>query len=318
MNHYEIGGYFELELPRGESYHPEALAFNNARNALRFFLKAKKAQKVWLPLYICESVTEALKKDGVNYSFYRINKNFEAQDKYDLKKDEYFLYVNYFGLQSATIEKLKNEYERLIVDNSQAFFSKPQGVSAAFYSPRKFFGVADGGYLISDLTNSEAIETDQSCKRYAYALMRHDLNAEQGYEKFIENESILALQPVKKMSKLTRRIMHSIDYEKVKKSRKENFAFLAAQLAEWNEINLHPEKDDVPMVYPLLISKPGFREYLIENKIYVAQYWKEVLDWTDEKQDENRLSRFLVALPVDQRYSKDEMLFIVQKVKDFL
>ena len=36
--------------------------------------------------------------------------------------------------------------------------------------------------------------------------------------------------------------------------------------------------DFVPFVYPLMIENENLRQKLIENKVYIAKYWNEVLN----------------------------------------
>ena len=59
-----------------------------------------------------------------------------------------YLSLRFFdhGIGLLTIQLLNKKYPNLIVDNAQAFYMPHLGL-ASFYSPRKFFGVADGGYL---------------------------------------------------------------------------------------------------------------------------------------------------------------------------
>lgn len=117
------------------------------------------------------------------------------------------------------------------------------------------------------------------------------------------------------MSKLTHRIMASIDYDKVKRIRRENFLYLHSVLSSTNELNLCLKDDEVPMVYPYLINTDGLREKLIRNKIFVARYWPNVLDWTTPKDDEYYLTQHLLPLPIDQRYNKEEMKMIIEIIK---
>ena len=51
----------------------------------------------------------------------------------------------------------KNKKGNIIFDNSQAFYSKQYG-TAGIYSPRKFFGLPDGGILCTDLNLEEEYE----------------------------------------------------------------------------------------------------------------------------------------------------------------
>ena len=96
-----IGGYFSLELNEGRERHPHALRLNAGRYALEYILKARMYRKVYLPYYICDSVLQPIKRQGVEYEFYHINEQLEPATELHLKDDEAVLYVNYFGLKEG-------------------------------------------------------------------------------------------------------------------------------------------------------------------------------------------------------------------------
>jgi hypothetical protein len=68
------------------------------------------------------------------------------------------------------------------------------------------------------------------------------------------------------------------------------------------------------MVYPFLASDPTLRRRLIAQKVYVATYWQEVLQRRQASALERELAELLVALPIDQRYGRQEMQFIVEAI----
>ena len=72
------------------------------------------------------------------------------------------------------------------------------------------------------------------------------------------------------------------------------------------------------MVYPFLNNKRGLKEKLIENKIYVATYWKEVKERVNTDSFENNLVDYLIPLPIDQRYNLEDMKYIVKFIKSML
>ena len=94
-----IGGYFELELRKGEHYHKNALRLNTARNCFEYILLARKYKKVYIPYYTCEVMLQPLHKYHIGYEFYSIDMNLEPQDLISLNDNEAFLYTNYFGLK---------------------------------------------------------------------------------------------------------------------------------------------------------------------------------------------------------------------------
>ena len=308
-----IGGYFSLELPQREEYHKDVLRLNTGRNCLEYVLRARNYKKVYIPYYTCEVVLEPLRKLGIEYAFYHIDINLEIRDKFTLKSNEALLYTNYYGLKQRYVEQLAEKIgSRLIVDNTQAFYAKPLSGIDTIYTCRKFFGVADGAYLYSDAVLDEEIEQDYSYDRMAHLLKRIDLSAEEGYADFRKADDGLDNQSIRRMSKMTQRMMQSIDYEAAAKRRRENYSLLHKALGGENNLELPLDEDAVPMVYPYFAPVKGLREKLIENKVFVARYWPNVLDWTTKDDIEYLLAYQMQPLPVDQRYGEEEMNRIIE------
>jgi len=310
-----IGGYFGLELPTGEHYHQHAIRLNSSRNSLEYILKAKHYKKIYVPYYTCKAMLEPIEKCNIDYEFYSINEQFEPVKEYHLSSGEVFLYTNYFGVKNEAVERLAGIYrQQLIVDNAQAFYAKPIAGIDTIYSARKFFGVADGGYLYTDtLLEGEEFEYDMSFNRMSHLLKRVELSAEYAYVEFVVNDKSLEYNSIRKMSKLTDRILMGVDYESIKKKRRENFLFLDAALKKDNLWKIGLSSDTVPMVYPFY-NKSYLWEKLIANKIYVASYWPNVREWCNKNQIEFTLTNHLIPFPVDQRYGTEDL----QRIIDFL
>ena len=307
-----IGGYFSLELPLHEEYHKEAIRLNTGRNCLEYILRAHDYKKVYVPYYTCEAVMEPINKLGISYEYYHIDINFEIRDRFTLKSEEAVLYTNYFGVKQRYVEQLAGQLgTQLIVDNTQAFYAKSLDGIDTFYSCRKFFGVPDGAYLYTDKVLDEEFVQDKSYDRMVHLLKRIDLSAEQGFADFRKVDDGLDYQPIRKMSKLTQRIMQAIDYEAAAKKRRENYQILHEALGEENKLQLTLNEDAVPMVYPFFTLINGLRERLIDNKIFVARYWPNVLEWCQANDLEYYLADNLVCLPIDHRYDSLDMQIIL-------
>ena len=311
-----IGGYFSLELPLREEYHKDAIRLNTGRNCLEYILRARKYDKVYIPYYTCDVILEPFKKLNIPYEFYHVDIHLEIRDRFTLKENEGLLYTNYYGLKQRYVEQQAEKIgSRLIVDNTQAFYAmRVEGIDT-FYTCRKFFGVADGAYLYTDALLGDDYEQDESYDRMAHLLKRIELSAEAGFADFRKADDGLDNQPIRRMSKLTHRIMQSIDYKDAAKKRRENYLFLQEALGKENNIELPLDEDAVPMVYPFLAPIKGIREKLIENKIFVARYWPKVLEWTTEKDIEYLLAYQMQPLPIDQRYGSMDLKRIIEIVK---
>ena len=234
-----IGGYFGLELFDGEHFYKNAIKLQTARNCFEYVILTKQYRKIYIPYYTCEVIVEPLKRHNIDYKFYRINELLEPVETIDLSAGEAFLYTNYFGIKDDAVNRLSKLYgEHLIVDNALAFFSQPIEGIDTFYSPRKFLGVADGGYLYTDKISTNTFEQDVSFDRMSFLLKRIDISAEAAYNDFQKNESSLSNMPIKNMSNLTDSILRGIDYEIVQNKRLENFRFLHNALKDENRLKI--------------------------------------------------------------------------------
>ncbi|MCU7938650.1 MAG: hypothetical protein KZQ64_11495 [gamma proteobacterium symbiont of Bathyaustriella thionipta] len=317
MNNKEIGGYFSLELKKNDFYyHKNSIKLNSARNCFEYILQTVKVNKVYVPYYNCSVMLEPLLKTNTSYEFYKINENLEIIDKIGLKSDEYILYVNYFGIKNKYIDFLIEMYgSKLIVDNSQSFFSKFTKDIFSIYSPRKFFGVSDGGYLRGKNITKLELDYDHSLGRISHLIGRIEETGSKYYSEYKKNDNSLIMQDIKKMSKFTDVILSNINYKEIVKIRNKNFLFLHEKLKSMNELNVDVEYIDGPMVYPF-IYKQNIRETLIKNKIYVATYWEDVLSIDELPGKEKYLTINIIPLPIDQRYNLEDMGKIIKVIED--
>ena len=312
----EIGGYFGLEIGHGRACpHGRALALNTARNGLLYVLSLRKTRKFYLPCFICNSVVQTLESANAQYEFYNINEQMEMAEPFDLQVGDRVLVVNYFGLKSAYCRELSEKYGKaLFVDNTQAFYAEPIAGCDTIYSPRKFLGVSDGGYLYTNETATQPLDQDVSHDAVSHLVGRIDRSAAEFYQDYLKSEKRLEARPVRRMSSLTRAILASPDYELARKTRERNFLFLHAALAGVNRMRITLDDLTGPMVYPLWTHEHELRHTLLSNRVYVASYWKEVLDRPCVSDVERDFVANLVPLPIDQRYGLSEMQVIVDLV----
>lgn len=301
----EIGGYLELETYGAKFYHDNAIRLNSGRNAFRYALRALNVQILHAPHYTCPSVLEAASQEVREVELYEIGHDLMPLEIFAEREGAFILYNNYFGVCDSNVSVMSGLYKNLIVDNAQSFFARPLGV-ASFYSPRKFFGLPDGGLLIfkEPQEQKEVIERDTSFGRMEHLLKRHDLNSSAGYEHFKSNERDVGNLPIRKMSKLTEALMQNINYNKVQEIRNRNFRYLHDKIGSLNKLALNCD-NTCPMIYPLFLRRKGVREMLISSKIFVAKYWDLESAYNLD------LREHLIPLPIDQRYSTDDMKRIV-------
>ena len=276
----EIGGFFSLDLPDCGDAFPGVIKFQSGRAALRAALECAGIKRVMLPAYICDSVIQAIIDAGAVVETYRLDDSLYPKCLPDLLPEKCaVLYVNYFGLCAANVTRLLQEIpsNQLIIDNSHALCALPTKALATIYSPRKFVGVPDGGLLVTSglEINVPEDEDKSSLARMSHLLLRMAYTAKDGYPDYIESEKSLENTQPLRMSRLTSRILASVDLTRVKRWRRNNYLALATSLDKYNAIKWELDSESVPLCYPLIVGweVQHLKKTLAGKGIYIPTYW---------------------------------------------
>lgn len=313
----EFGGYLPLELGNtGEYYDLPAdkiLKINSGLTAIFCALKMINPGRVILPYFICPTVDDLLASMNIETAHYNINEEFEPINL-SVRDNDCIILVNYFGINTKMIKKNYKKFGKVIIDNTEAFFSEPIFDDNVYnvYSCRKFIGVPDGGYLIGNNLSEFDLEQDFSSMRSGFLMMQYEYGINGAYKASKENYDQIKSNR-KSMSELTKRILQSVNYSGVKKKRTENFKILNSFLEDKNELHLELAQGDIPYSYPFMVRK-DIRSSLIENKIYVPWIWKEKKDSESLNATEQKFINFIYHLPIDQRYNDNDLQYISRTV----
>ena len=313
----EIGGYFGLESLVSNEYYPNLIAVNTARNALLYLLKTKNIKKLYIPYFLCDSVSNLCDKHNYAYECYHIDDNFMPVFDKQLFDNEYLYIVNYYGqVTNNKILKLQTKYKNIIVDNVQAFFQKPIKNIDTIYSCRKFFGVPDGAYLSTNKKFLDELPLDLSKDRMNHILGRfEEQDATKYYADFKSNDASFKELELRRMSAVTHNILGAIDYKKVIKARNKNYKILEKALTSTNKLNL--KTTYAPYCYPYYCENGlEIKRKLAEKKIYVPTLWPNVLELDGAL--EKDFAENILPLPCDQRYAPKEMCKIIDELKNII
>lgn len=321
----DIGGFFGLELPEYGNFpqwHPgRSVAVNSGRRALEYILRhLGHVRRVRVPLYTCPTVLEPLERLQVPAVFYRIDERLELEELPELEEGEYLLYTNYFGIKEKYVDLLASRYgRRLIVDNALALYSAPRSGACALYSPRKFSGLPDGGIAVMGGREPlpEPGERDESLPEAAFLLEWLERGPEGASAACERNEERLRNTPLRRMSRLTERLIGGIDYERARLRRMENFQFLHERLGVLNRLSVDLDSVSGPFCYPFWTAFPELRNALIDERILVPLLWPEVMEQAPADSLERKLALHLLPLPVDQRCGPQDMERMVRAAEAF-
>ena len=297
-----IGGYFELDDGTGNSPLPNGVLLNSGRNALRHIVRMLGIGRIHVPHYICPVVIDALEAECCEVERYVLSEDMMPAKTFSA--DDFILYVNYFGVCGLKVDILASRYPNLIVDCAQAYFARPKGL-ASFSSPRKFFGVPDGGVAYGVETAEYDEDVSDIRKGHLFERKENGVTS-RGYELFRKSEASLEGAEVFSMSAFTRNSLSRVDMGLAKERRFANFAYLKEHLP--TSFPLAIAEDDVPMAYPYITDDSVLRVRLISDKIFIALYWSGVSNCGD-------MPKRILPLPIDQRYGEEDMKRIVEAVK---
>ena len=314
-----IGGYNQLSLTSlNTQLYVEAYQFQSARAALYAYLSAENIKTLYVPNYICDSIFPALKSLNIEVEFYSINEQLLPEKILDLlhSNDSKILLVNYFGLLNEKIKELTAlEPEIFIIDNSQALFCEHIEGTTSIYSPRKFLGIPDGGFLrTSTHINMPELFFDSS-KNIGHLLLRDAGHTQAGYSRFLEAEKALECFIPKRISAISTHLIKCSDISVMKEKRKRNYALLDKEFKSLNQLHF-PMNDQTPLCYPLklMFKVDTILDELIENSIYLPRYWCSDCSGVIGKS----MYDFTLFLPVDERVTVADILYLVKLIKDKL
>lgn len=321
----EIGGYREIDLRTGNELYKggNVIRLNAGRYGILHALKCLKVDRVLLPYYQCSTVQEVLKKKSIEIEFYHIDQNMLPIVTNKDKKVAVII-INYFGvIEQDFMRKFVEENCNVIIDNTQAFFSKHIDGSFSVYSPRKFVGVPDGAYVVGK--NAKSFEDNYNVSISSgtsnFLLSRIETGANNNYSQYLQNEDRITSEGIRRMSSLTRALLDNIDYEYIMHKRVENYIIAHDFFEDINEFQaefLKIEEDCIPMVYPLLIKNDEVRKKLKEKNIFVGQWWKYLVDYMEITEWERSLSKYLIPIQIDQRYGIREIQYVSELIHNWI
>ena len=311
-----IGGYFSLDPGggRGLAGLSRSLAYRSARSAMAAALAAAKPSAVWVPNFICGAVADAVRTSGIEAKRYPLSSWFGVPD--DVKPDpgDWVICTDYFGLNSMAIDRaiIRFGAHRVLTDASQSLYFEARPGSTTVYSPRKFFGIPDGGLLVTpfEVAPPFASNEGESLARSAHLLYRNVGQIEKGYSRYQAAEASLASCEPVAMSDLTRVLLGSIDAESAATVRMRNYNHLAEYLPlKSMDVPLLPS-GAVPLCCPVAChDAESLRSKLTSRHIFTPVYWPDA-EIPDGDCIGLRLRDHTVYLPCDQRYGESEMSYI--------
>jgi hypothetical protein len=318
-----IGGFLPLEIPvptAAEPYHAAAAALASGRACWHVVLRTRRPRRVLIPFYVCDAVLQPLAASGTPFEFYPITEAFRPAADRTAEGGDLMLVVNYFGVMASFAGSSASRHpDRIVVDDTQAFFRRGHPDRWSFNSARKFFGVPDGGYLYGPATGVGSLPPSDvgDCDHLVTRLAGEDGRA---WDQFRQHEARIGVEP-RAMSVVSERLLAAVDMARALRRRRSNFETLHRRLGALNTIAvaLDDVASDGPMCYPLLPKAEVDRDQLSRQGLFVPTLWPEIGSRGEQGFEWERLAaRRLLPLPIDHRYGPDDMETLAQTLLQVL
>ncbi len=351
-NSKEIGSYFSLSedmlyekndtclcMPKEYSF------LSTCRSAIDMCLKQINANKkiALLPSFTCHAVVEPFIKNEYLVIPYKIKKNFEIDieallNQLEVIKPTVVLVHDYFGINTnrnincSIIEReCKKKSIHIIVDRTQSMFSTYKQLQGEFYvgSIRKWLGIPDGAFVNIQLNIQEEDKQliDSKCKAMIYKnnyIEENIGNKEILLKQYNEAEKILdSRRHIYKMSTLSQKIISNTSFDYLREVRRRNYELLSNGISEDDFIKIPYKKlckNEVPFYFPIFIQRKRaeLQKYLAKNNVYATVIWA-CPDIFIEKIDNisNQIYKEILCIPCDQRYTEEDMKYIVGLIMNF-
>lgn len=296
----------------------DSLGFNTGRSAIYAAVLTLEAKRVWLPAWLCPTVRAFLLLQDIEVLEYHVDSHFQPLiEDSELLPTDSVVWTNWLGCVPREHRRrvIARFGARLIIDNCHACFDAPDSLALNVYALRKVVGVPHGAYLVGmglneavlpneveTLEGSDFLETSEAeGSNAAYGAYR-------AYSEHIGGKYA-------RMHPLVAQALAGLSLRQIALARRRNLAILARAFPE----HIAPNMDiacGMPIWYPFYVTDDaGLRERLIESHVWVPRLWKRVLSMPDATSTELTMARWLMPLPMDQRYSEEDMHALVKTVR---
>lgn len=295
-----------------------------------------------LPPFTCHTVIEPFLQRGYEIHTFHVDRNLmstasDLLDEVEKHQASVILFHRYFGFDTVKdidtiVPQLKRKGVVVIEDCTQCLYSSFHKSDADYYvsSIRKWCGVPDGGFAIckdGSFANkpSQQDRKLQDAKKAASILKYEYLFERKGDKsifltKYREAEDILDSQKTFfTISELSKSIQCNLNIQQLKSKRRKNFEIIANGLADAKNIKVIfsvLNEDEVPLYCPILCEdRQAIQTILVKNSIFAPVVWSKADCCPQVDADTDYIYEHILCIPIDQRYSIDDMERVVSVIK---
>lgn len=334
MKDFLFGGEFYYDskgLSRKKHLLPIGYPVSGGRTAIHLILKYMKkrgVKRALLPSYLCPSIIDEFEKKNIPLSYYSIHEDFsfdknEISNQIDRETIVYF--INFFGLSMDEsdfkyIKKLQDDGINLIYDGVHDLIEREMA-TFSFGSYRKL-----APYSVSILKSPYNLDEEYSqlgYNRLYYEAVNNARELKQSYivegrgqekdylemfrrsEKYYYEEySVANSGDVEKLSRM--------DFHVIAQKKKRNYTYLLEGFIEnkYVECIFKNTEQNIPFcmpVYVKVLDRDRVKNALSQEGIFLPVHWNLSADNRILSKESIDMSKKILSIPVDYRYSLGEI-----------
>lgn len=321
---------------------PYSAFTRSGREAIGLAIEGLKSGVALLPAYCCWSMALPFEAAGWRVAYYPLNKDLSVdcdrlQQCVEAMSPSIVLVIDYFGFASTAkaVQTIKNANNQIMIieDFTQCLFSLEEkwnsDVDCYVASIRKSIGVPDGGVVLSKRVLDSSKLSDERTpfvehhlqagirkKWYSYSFSSsekqtfRELQAAAGAE-------IKADYHLYKISPEAMGIIGNTDTETVRFARRKNFEHLFDLLKKNQNFDILFAPGNNPAPYMMIIKstkRDELQSTFARKNVFCQVMWpladraKEICPVSKEMEET------MLAIPIDQRYSYDDIEEIGQRI----
>lgn len=302
---------------------------------------------VLIPAYTCYTIITPFEETGWTCHFFNVQRNLriDTQNLIDLyhRTNAALLVVHpYFGMdldeeEIGLLRQISKSNTEIVIDLTQCIFSKQRIPFVDYYvgSYRKWFPIPDGGFLQInngiDKIEQPKLENIDFVTLQADAMYLRSIYFKSKDQK-VKDISIrlnkMANSVVQmnifphRMSSFSYELMQKEDEYQNNQIRFSNFIYLYTNISDSKRIVKVCTDLSIVTTAPLYFTiyvddRTSLQRLLAENGIYAPIIWPVKDDKVLISEDVKYIYHHLLAIPCDQRYSKQDMQHILDVINCF-
>lgn len=333
---YSLGTLDTMPHPPMQMAGEGAAYFSLCREALlSIAIKYRNsAKRVLLPAYTCQTVIDPFLQEGWAICYYGISRQLridtdDLSEKFKVFKPNLCVAHPYYGAdlnqkELDALSELKNKGCCLVEDLTQCVFSTQRSEIFDYFtgSYRKWFPIPDGAFLTGkDVVPEQREENTAFVQSMADAMylrhvfhMTNDCHVKE-ISRRVGNTAIghISGEIVRHgMSAFSMSLLSQVDVEDVKRRRQDNYAYLYDRLANNSGIEIVDRSMDevtcAPLFFPIYVkNRREFQKVLAQHEIYAPVLWPVHDDAVLINDHIKGIFSEVLMLPVDQRYTVEDM-----------